>query len=200
MCSTQTLTKHMERKLDGNFTRMLPAVLNKSWRQHPTKQQLYGHLTPISKTIPIRLARHTGHYWKSKGDLISDVLPWNSSHGQAKVGRPAWTYLKQHCTDTRCSMKNRLDVIDDRDKEAGEGQGNLCLRHAMIMMIYIYIYIFRCVWEVWLELLGIVGKIFRSQNHVWPQSHVMKNLLARLWLFIRWKLYVKSYIYMVQSK
>ena len=42
--TTWTLTKHKEKKkLDGNYTRMLPAVLNKSWRQHPTKQQLYSH-------------------------------------------------------------------------------------------------------------------------------------------------------------
>ena len=37
----------MEKKLDGNYTRMLRAILNKSWRQHATKQQqLYGHLPP----------------------------------------------------------------------------------------------------------------------------------------------------------
>ena len=39
------------KKLDGNYTRMLWAILNKSWRQHPTKHQLYGHLPPITKTI-----------------------------------------------------------------------------------------------------------------------------------------------------
>ena len=44
------LTKQMEKKLGGNYTRMLWAVLNKSWRQHPTKQQLYGHLPP-SETL-----------------------------------------------------------------------------------------------------------------------------------------------------
>ena len=42
-CTTWTLTKHMEKKLDGNYTRMLRAILNKSWRQQPTKHQLYGH-------------------------------------------------------------------------------------------------------------------------------------------------------------
>ena len=52
-CTTGTLTKWMEKKLDGNYTRMLRAILNKSWRQHPTKQQLYGHLPPITKTIKI---------------------------------------------------------------------------------------------------------------------------------------------------
>ena len=45
-CTTWTLTKRLEKKLDGNYTRMLQAILNKSWRQHPTKHQLYGHLPP----------------------------------------------------------------------------------------------------------------------------------------------------------
>ena len=35
-CTTWSLTKQMEKKLDGNYTRMLRAILNKSWRQpHP---------------------------------------------------------------------------------------------------------------------------------------------------------------------
>ena len=50
-CTTWTLTKHIEKQLDGNYTRMRRTILNKSWRQHPTKQQLYGHLPPITKTI-----------------------------------------------------------------------------------------------------------------------------------------------------
>ena len=48
-CTTWTLTKRMEKKLDGNYTIMLRAILNKSWWQHPTKQQLYRHLQPIRK-------------------------------------------------------------------------------------------------------------------------------------------------------
>ena len=56
-----TLIKHIEKRLDGNCTRMLRAILNKSWKQHPTKQQLYCHLPPISKTIQIRWTRHAGH-------------------------------------------------------------------------------------------------------------------------------------------
>ena len=54
-CTTWTLTKRMEKKLDGNYTRMLWTILNKSWRQHPTKHQLYGHLPTISKTIKFRV-------------------------------------------------------------------------------------------------------------------------------------------------
>ena len=82
----------MEKKLDGNYTRMLRAILNKSFRQHPTKQQLYCHLPPITKTIKIRRTRHTGHCWRSRDELISDVLQWTPSHGRAKAGRLARTY------------------------------------------------------------------------------------------------------------
>ena len=61
-CTTWTLTKHMEKRLDGNYIRMLRAILNKSWRQYPTKQQLYSHLPPISKTVKVRRTRHAGSY------------------------------------------------------------------------------------------------------------------------------------------
>ena len=35
-CTTWTLTKRLKKKLDGNYTRMLRAILNKSWRHHLT--------------------------------------------------------------------------------------------------------------------------------------------------------------------
>ena len=73
-CTTWTLTKRLKKKLDGNYTRMLRAILNKSWRQHPTRHQLYGHLPPITKTIQVRSTRHARHWWRSKDELISDVL------------------------------------------------------------------------------------------------------------------------------
>ena len=91
-CTTWPLTKRMEKKLDGNYTRMLWVILNKSWRQHPTKQQLYGHLPPIMKTIKIRWTWHVGHCWRSRDKFISDVLLWTPSHGRTKTGRPGRTY------------------------------------------------------------------------------------------------------------
>ena len=81
-CTTWTLSKPMEKKLDSNYTRMLRAILNKSGRQHPTKQHLYGHLPPITKTIQVRRTRHAGHCWRSKDELISDILQWTPSHGR----------------------------------------------------------------------------------------------------------------------
>ena len=93
-CTTWTLTKRLEKKLDGIYTRMLPAILNKSWRQHPTRHQLYGHLPPITKTIQVRRTRHAGHCWRFRDELIRDVLLWTPTHGRAKAGRPARTYIQ----------------------------------------------------------------------------------------------------------
>ena len=71
-CTTLTLTERLGKKLEGNYTRMLWAILNKSWRQHPTRHQLYGHLPPITKTIQVTRTRHAGHCWRSRDELISE--------------------------------------------------------------------------------------------------------------------------------
>ena len=73
-CTIWTLTKRLKKKLDGNYTRILRAILNKSWRQHPTRHQLYGHHPSITKTIKVRRTRHAGHCWRSRDELMSDVL------------------------------------------------------------------------------------------------------------------------------
>ena len=115
-CTTWTLTKGLEKKLDGNYTRMLRAILNKSWRQHPTKHQLYGHLPPITKTIEIRRTRHAGHCLRSKDELISDVLLWTPTYDRAKAGRPARTDIQQLREDTRCSPEDLPETMNDREK------------------------------------------------------------------------------------
>ena len=112
-CTTWTLTKRIEKKLDGNYTRMLRVILNKSWRQHSIKQLLNGHLLPITKTIKVRRTRHAEHCWRSRDELISDVLLWTPSHGRAKVGRPARTYIQQLCKDTRCSPEDLPEAMND---------------------------------------------------------------------------------------
>ncbi len=83
-CTTWTKTKRLGKKLDGNYTRMLRAILNKSWRQHPTKHQLYGHQPPITKTIQFRRTRHAGHCWRSRDELIRDVLLWSPHMAEQK--------------------------------------------------------------------------------------------------------------------
>ena len=105
----------MEKKLDGNYTRILRAIFNKSWQQHPTRHQLYGHLPPITKTIQARRTRHAGHCWRSKDEIVSDVLLWNPAYGQSKAGRPARTYTQQLCDDTGCNSEDLPEAMNDKE-------------------------------------------------------------------------------------
>ena len=95
---------------------VLRAILNKSWRQHPTRHQLYGHLPPITKTIQVRRTRHAGHCWRSRDELIRDVLLWIPTHGRAKAGRPARTYIQQLCEDTGCCPEDLPRAMNDREE------------------------------------------------------------------------------------
>ena len=107
----------LEKKRDGNYTRMLRAILNKSRRQHPTKHQLYAHLPPITKTIQVRRIKRVGHYWRSRDELISNALLWTPTYGRAKAGRPAQTYIPQLCEDTGCSPEDLPEAMNDREKQ-----------------------------------------------------------------------------------
>ena len=114
---------------------MLRAILNKSWWQHPTKHQLYGHLPPITKIIQVRRTRHAGHCWRSRDELISDVLLWNPTYSRAKAGRPARTYIQQLYEDTGCSPEDLPEAMNGWGKVAREGQGYPSGRHDMMMMM-----------------------------------------------------------------
>ena len=128
--TTCSLTKRLKKKLDGNYTRMLRAILNKSWGQHPTRHQLYGYLPPITKTIQVRRARLAGHCWRSKDELISDLLQWTPAYGQAKAGRPARTYIQQLCEDTGCSPEDLPIAMNDQEKwQRGSGISVLAAQH-----------------------------------------------------------------------
>ena len=68
-----------------------------------------------SRKLSVRRTRHAGHCWRSRDELISDVLLWTPSHGQAKAGRPARTYIQQLCVDTGCSPEDLPEAMDDRE-------------------------------------------------------------------------------------
>ena len=129
-CTTWTLTKRLKKKLNGNYTRMLRAILNKSWWQQPTRHQLYDHLPLITKTIQARRTRLAGHCLRNKDELISDVLLWTPAYGQAKAGRPALIYIQQLSEDTGCSPETcQRRWMIGRSGERGPGISMLAARH-----------------------------------------------------------------------
>ena len=139
-----TLSITWKSNLSDKIKRMLQTVLNKSWKQHLTKQQLYGQLLPISKIIYVRRTRHTGHCWRNKDKHISDILLWTLLHGCTSVGRLRRTYLQQLCMDTGRRLEYLLEVMDDKDTWQVRAR-KICASFTIwwwSIYIYIYIYIY----------------------------------------------------------
>ena len=114
--TTWTLTKRLEKKLDGNYTRMLRAILNKSRRQHPHKAPTIRPSSSHHESIQDWRTRHARHCWRSRDELISDVLQWTPTYGRAKAGQPDRTYIQQLCEDTGCSPEDLPEAMNDREK------------------------------------------------------------------------------------
>ena len=76
----------------------------------------YIFLYSLFQYIQVRRTRHAGHCWRSRDELISDVLLWTPTHGRAKAGRPARTYIQQLCEDTGCCPEDLPEAMNDREK------------------------------------------------------------------------------------
>ena len=129
-CTTWTPTKRPEKKLDGNYTKMLRAILNKSWQQHPIRHQLYGHLPLITKTIQARRTRHAGHSWRSKDELISDVLLWTLHMAKQKQDDQLEHTYSSYVGIRDVALKTyQRGLTIGRSGERGSGISVLAARH-----------------------------------------------------------------------
>ena len=84
--------------------------------------------------------RHAGHGWRSRDELISDVLLWTPSHGRAKAGWPAQTYIQQLCADMGCSSEDLPEAMDDREGWRERVKDSCADGTTWWWYIYIYIY------------------------------------------------------------
>ena len=85
-CTTWIL---LEKKLYGNYQRMLCAVLNPGSNTPQNSSCMASHLKNHH--------RWTKRCWRSKNELISDILLYTPTHGCANVDQPAITFLYQLC-------------------------------------------------------------------------------------------------------
>ena len=124
-----TQTKRMEKKLAGYSTRMLRAILNRSWRQHPTKQQLYGHLPPITKIIQVRWTRHAEHCWRSRNEFISDLCGPLHMDEQKQEDQLEPTYNSSVPIQDVALKICREQWTIEKGSEKGSGKSVLTARH-----------------------------------------------------------------------
>ena len=125
--ANKTAGEKARQQLQKNAASNIEQVLEAT----PTKHQLYSHLPPITKTIQVRWTRHARHCWRSKDELISDVLLWTPTYGQVKAGWPAWTYIHTAALwgyDVALKTCQRRWTIG-RSGERGSGISVLMARH-----------------------------------------------------------------------
>ncbi len=114
-CETWTLTKKLEKSIDGCYTRMLRKALNISWRQHMSNKELYGEIPQVSTTIRRRRLRFAGHCSRNTSDPVSQLLLWEPSQGTRKKGHPEKSYIDILKEDTGIATTEELGTcMDDR--------------------------------------------------------------------------------------
>ena len=84
-CTTWTLTKRLENKLDGNYTRMRRAILNKSWRQHPHKTPTIRPPTSHHENYPSQTNQTSRTLLEKQGRAHKWCTPMNSHIWPSKI-------------------------------------------------------------------------------------------------------------------
>ena len=136
-CITWTLVKRIEKKLDGNCTRMQQWYWTKPVCNIPQNKSCTVTDHPSLKPFKSNEQDMQG----TAGEL-SDVHLWTLSHEQAGAGRPSRNYLQQLCSDTGCSLEDQPNAMDDRDESIGWVRKIHALSTTLYIYIYIYIYIY----------------------------------------------------------
>ena len=81
---TWTLTKRLEKRLDGTYTRLLMRVQHLSWKNHPTKQMIYGTIPSVSTIVKSRRVQFAGHCFRAENEIISSLLLWKPSQSRGR--------------------------------------------------------------------------------------------------------------------
>ena len=85
-----------------------------TWRQRITNEVLYAGLPRTSTTIRERRLRFSGHCWRSKNGVVSDLVLWEPTHGYRSVGGQTHTYVGLLEADTGVPRDCLRAAMDDR--------------------------------------------------------------------------------------
>ena len=110
---TWTLSKKLEKRLDGTYTRLLMRVQNISWKNHHTKVYIYNNLPPVSSLVQARRVRFAGHCFRADQEVISELLLWKP-FSRSKRGRKL-TYPDVIARDVGLKQEDLRTAMLDRE-------------------------------------------------------------------------------------
>ena len=95
------------------------------------KREPFGHPRLLSPTLlyiylwvsistnyclPVRRHQRSLYITQRLICIQSDIESWTPTHGRAKAGRPARTYIQQLCEDTGCCPEDLPRAMNDREE------------------------------------------------------------------------------------
>ena len=109
---TWTLSSKLQKRVDGTYTRLLMRIKNISWKQHPTKQQIYNNLPQVSKIIKRRLLQFAGYCLRASKEMASNFVLWkpNSTGNSCNL-----TYPDVISRDTGIDFNDLGSAMGDRE-------------------------------------------------------------------------------------
>ena len=111
---TWTLTKELEKKLNGCYTRLLRLVQGYTWKDHIKNETLYSNLPKVTEKIQQRRLQLVGHCQRHPEELSHRLVFWTPSHGKRCRGKPAMTYIQQIQKDTNLNTEELKVLAEDR--------------------------------------------------------------------------------------
>ena len=60
-------------------------IFNVTWQHRITNEVLYAGFPRISIILRERRLRFSGHCWRSKNEVVSDLVLWELKHGKMSV-------------------------------------------------------------------------------------------------------------------
>ena len=111
---TWTITKKLEKEIDGCYTRLLRHAQNIHWKSHIHNTELYGKLPRATESIRIRRLRLAGHCHRHV-EPAQTVLFWKPTHGYRRPGRPPLDYVTLLQEDTGLEVADMKSTMTDRE-------------------------------------------------------------------------------------
>ena len=107
---TWTISRKLEKRLDGTYTNLLRRVKNLSWKSHPSLAEIYGDLDRLSCVLRQRRLEYAGHCERADKEVISSLLLWKPS---GKVYSRKLTYVDTLIRDTGVPLENLNQAMVD---------------------------------------------------------------------------------------
>ena len=113
---TWSLTKSMDRIIDGAFTKLLRYALNISWKDHISNDILYENLPRISQRIKRLRLQFAGHCFRDKSQPVHRLVFWKPRGKTMKIGQGRRiTFDKVLMNDTGRSIEELENDMENRN-------------------------------------------------------------------------------------